>query len=98
MFFSFFAGDVRRSKREPDRHFLFVKNLRMNGVLPLLTFYDLLTHTRTVFSVLRGICTYDDLGSKIVGNYMANRKHMYKLGLFLIIKPTRCTNFSNLFL
>jgi hypothetical protein len=94
--FSFFAGDVTWPKRKPDHYFHFVTNLRMNGAPPRPIFYDIVTHTRTVFSVL--FVLYDDLGSKSVENYITNRKRMYKLSLFLIIKPTRCTNILNLFL
>jgi len=38
--FSFFAGEVSLPKCEPDHHFHFVTNSRMNGALPLLIFYD----------------------------------------------------------
>ena len=63
--FLFFAGKVRRPKPEPDHHFHFVTNLRMNGALPLLIFYDFVTHTRTVFSA--PFVLDNDLGSKNVG-------------------------------
>lgn len=77
--FPFFAGKVRRLKREPDHHFHFVINLRMDGALPLLIFYDFVRHTRTVFSV--PFVLYGDLGPENVGNYIANRKRVYKLSL-----------------
>ena len=49
--FSFFAGEAEQPKRKHDHHYYFVTKLRMNGALPLLIFYDFVTHTQTVFSV-----------------------------------------------